>query len=143
MTTLRLSAAIAALILFTGCETTTTTGPTGTEPVGDLTGTWSGYVWTDAGPQYNASAYFYQRSNGDLSGDFSADAGFCISGADSSGHYSGTSINLTINSQNATLSGSGRVSVDSKGRPTEMEVDLTGSGWCAGRDGTIQLWKSS
>lgn len=135
-----LLAAVLAVLL-SACETSTS--PTGADPVGDLTGTWTGYVWTNAGPRYDASIYLYQRSNGELSGDFSADARFCVSGAQSSGQYSGTSITLTIKSQGAVLSGSGRVSVDSAGRPTEMEIDLAGSGWCAGRDGLLRLWKDS
>lgn len=136
----RLLAAIAALILC-GCETGTS--PTGTEPIGDLTGTWTGYVWTDAGPRYDAQAYIYQRSSGELSGDFSAERTFCISGGEASGRYSGTSITLAIQAQNATLSGTGRVSVDSKGNPAEIEIEMEGSGYCAGRDGTVRLWKAS
>lgn len=135
----RLGAALVAALFLGACETRT--GPTGADSVGDLTGEWSGYVWTWAGQRYDASVYLYQRSSGELAGDFSVDPAFCIAGGEASGAISGTAVSLTLREQYGSLSGNGTVYVDSAGRPQEIELEAAGYGRCAGRDGTVRLWR--
>lgn len=133
----RLGAALVAALFLGACETRT--GPTGADSVGDLTGEWSGYVWTYSGARYDASAYLYQRSNGEIAGDFTIDPAFCVAGGKTSGLISGTTLSLSFEGQYGSLSGTGTVYVDSAGKPQEIEIEATGSGWCQGRDGTIRL----
>lgn len=136
----RLGAALVAALFLGACETRT--GPTGADSVGDLTGDWGGYVWTYSGARYDADVYLYQRTNGEIDGDYAIDPAFCVAGGKTSGNISGTTVSLAFSEQYGSISGTGMVKVDSAGRPQEIEVEATGSGRCAGRDGTVRLWRS-
>lgn len=135
----RLVLAIAAVLggLSGGCETTTS--PAGTEPAADLTGTWQGYVWPYAEGRYDLTVWLYQRSGGELTGDFGTDTAFCITSGGASGYVSGTDVRLTLSGSNGAIDATGTAYVDSAGRAREMDLEFTGTGWCNGRSGTVRL----
>ncbi|MBI3391734.1 MAG: hypothetical protein HY039_00955 [Nitrospirae bacterium] len=125
------------VLLAGGCETTTS--PAGTEPAADLTGAWRGYVWPYAGSRYDLTVWLYQRSGGELTGDFGADTAFCVASGEVSGHVSGTDVRLKLSGSNGAIDAAGTVYVESSGRAREMEMEYTGAGWCGGRSGSVRL----